>query len=97
MVVKQVKRKIRDIYEERKGKGSLAVNKKLLLGFNNLFRTPESRRNEAWHNAVSEFNRKMQRGFDIRTSEKTRINELVDLYKIKTKEEDSILHEQGLK
>ena len=61
MVIKQVKKQIRDIYKGRKGKGSLAFNKKLHLGFNNLFRTPQSRCNEAWHNTVSEFNGKIQK------------------------------------
>ena len=88
-----VKSKLSEIYEGKSAVGGKQRNtKKSVYGFRDLFYTVESRRNDSWHQKVSEFNEKMKTGIDIRTFDSERIKELTLIYDVKMKDEDEELY-----
>ena len=70
---------------------------KAVPGFNTLRSYSKSKRSDNWHKLVSEFNNKMQTGFDVRTKDKRRQKDLEREHGVKMKDEDYKLYEDNCK
>ena len=92
---KNIKSKLSGIYEGKSG--SKKQKKKSVYGFRDLYNTPQNRQNDSWKERVSEFNMKMQTGFDIKTFDELRIKELTEVYGVKIKDEDEQLYKDYCK
>ena len=73
---KSIAQKILAVYEE-------------FLQFN---KTHRGRRKEKWQENVSQFNKKMEKGFDIRTYDSSRINKVIAKYAIKMTTDEETLY-----
>ena len=85
--------RIRLSFEGRKK----SAHAKAIPGYCSLLKYPQNKRNETWQKTVEDFNDKHLTGFDIRTQDKDRLEQLEKQYEVKMKDEDCRLFEDNCK